>query len=221
MQNQKLWGSSRKFTFEPASQGVLLCPAVREPVLQGHPKMVSDILWFPLGRLGLQHGHPLPLPQLESVCHRLRSALHRVHGGPEVHAGEPTVPARGESVLPPQVRAMGQRQGLALLPQPPSPQTQVSAWISKGFFMSLSLVFPDGQTWRSLDDSQASPWHQHESQGDPGEGVHGECVVTCANHRGPLPFPGFVCWKVIFYTSASQKIGHEMNKTPDILITVL
>ena len=55
-------------------------------------------VWLLLHRLGLQHGQQLPLPQLESVCHRLRSALHRVHGGPEVPAGEPEVSAGGESV---------------------------------------------------------------------------------------------------------------------------
>ena len=44
--------------------------------------------------------------------------------------------------------------------------------------MSLSLVLPDGQTRRSLDDSQARQRHQHEGQGGAGEGVHGECVLT-------------------------------------------
>ena len=58
--------------------------------------------------------------------------------------------------------------------------------------MSLSLVLPDGQTRRSLDDSQARPRYQHESQGDPREGVHGECVVTHASRSGLL-FTALVC----------------------------
>lgn len=59
--------------------------------------------------------------------------------------------------------------------------------------MSLSLVLPDGQTRRSLDDSQARARHQHEGQGGPREGVHGECAVTCASRRGPLLFTVLVC----------------------------
>lgn len=50
-----------------------------------------------LSRLGLQHGDQLPFPQLESVRHRLCSALHPVPVGTEVHAGKPQVPAGGES----------------------------------------------------------------------------------------------------------------------------
>lgn len=93
-----------------ASQATPLCPAVGRPAHWGHSQAVPEILWLLLHRLGFQHGHPLPLPQLESVCHRLRAALRRVHGGSEVYAREPTVSAGGESAPRPPVRAMGRWQ---------------------------------------------------------------------------------------------------------------
>lgn len=108
--NHTLWARGRESAFEPASQATPLSPVVGGPVHWGHSQAVPEILWLLLHRLGFQHGHPLPLPQLESVCHRLRAALRRVHGGSEVYAREPTVSAGGESAPRPPVRARGQWQ---------------------------------------------------------------------------------------------------------------
>lgn len=39
-----------------------------------------------LSRLGVQYGNRVPIPQLESLCACLLSALYRLPGGTEIHA---------------------------------------------------------------------------------------------------------------------------------------
>lgn len=50
---------------------------------------------------------------------------------------------------------------------------ELDSWELQHLF-SFLLVFPDGQAWRSLDDPQASSWHQHAGQGRAREGVYSE-----------------------------------------------
>lgn len=96
-------------------------------------------VWLLLHRLGLQHGQQLPLPQLESVCHRLRSALHRVPCGLEVHAGEPEVSAGGESVPHPM-------QGL--LSRSLGPRSALTWPVIKPVVMVACPGCEDCQSWR-------------------------------------------------------------------------
>lgn len=52
------------------------------------------------------------------------------------------------------------------------------------FFHSLSLP-SGGEAWRSLDDPQTDPRHQHESTWATGESLHRECLfLPCAASAG-------------------------------------
>lgn len=62
------------------------------------PGQYFYLLSLAVSRLGVQYGNQVPLPQLEGFCTCVCSALHRLSGGAEIHAWEPTVFAGGKMI---------------------------------------------------------------------------------------------------------------------------
>lgn len=64
------------------------------------PGQYFYLLSLAVSRLGVQYGNQVPLPQLESFCPCVCSALYRLPGGTEIHAWKPTVFAGGKMIHP-------------------------------------------------------------------------------------------------------------------------
>lgn len=67
-----------------------------------------------VSRLGVQYGNQVPLPQLESLCARVCSALYCLPGGTEVHAWKPTVFAGGKMIHPKHCSLISAEDGRSL-----------------------------------------------------------------------------------------------------------
>lgn len=133
---------------------------------------------FCFHRMEFQHGVCLPVPQLASVCDRLRTALCLFCGSPHLYARKPAILAGGITFRT--VFRFQSKLFLCLHHDLYITGINIVWWLwgissSACVFCSNVLIKCLGwKTWWSLDDTQANSWHKHASSWSAWESLHSE-----------------------------------------------